>query len=127
MNYNVICPYCKKPANLVGGFEVYPHRKDLLHLQFYKCTNGCDAYVGCCKNTTEPLGTLANEETRLARRTAHLVFDDIWKLGLVNRSKLYKQLSLYMKLHRNETHIAMFDKDQCKQVAKFIDKLIEEL
>lgn len=40
------CPYCGKPAQLVGGDVIYPHREDLHEKKFWLCTP-CNAYVGC--------------------------------------------------------------------------------
>lgn len=39
---SVICDYCDKPAELVTGAEVYPHRPDLHHKKFWLC-KPCDA------------------------------------------------------------------------------------
>ena len=70
----VLCNYCGKPAQLHGGKDVYPHRKDLVERKFWVCWS-CDAWVGCHLggNGEEPLGELANEELRAARISAHSV------------------------------------------------------
>ena len=44
------CPYCDKQSTLVNGETIYPHRKDLYKLYFYRCRT-CDAYVGVHKET----------------------------------------------------------------------------
>ena len=45
---SVDCDYCQKPAELVTGATIYPHRNDLAHLRFWRCVP-CEAYVGCHK------------------------------------------------------------------------------
>lgn len=75
----VICSYCNKPAELVTGKEIYPHRPDLYPKKFWRC-RPCTAYVGCHKpnagygDGTRPLGRLANAELRAAKSAAHAAF-----------------------------------------------------
>lgn len=61
----MICDYCNKDAELVGGDIIYPHRPDLYELKFYYCAV-CEAWCGCHRGTTKPLGRLANAELRQA-------------------------------------------------------------
>ncbi|MFV9178163.1 zinc-finger-containing protein, partial [Serratia marcescens] len=46
INRLVTCDYCGKPAALVRGFVIYPHRKDLANGYYWSC-DPCGAYVGC--------------------------------------------------------------------------------
>lgn len=76
----VCCDYCGRPARLVGGAEVYPHRPDLSSKRFWLC-RPCDAWVGCHPKAeprrgglgdgTVPLGRLANADLRRAKQRAH--------------------------------------------------------
>ena len=111
------CPYCGGEVHRVKGKVIYPHRKDLMHLDFILCTP-CNAYVGCHVKTGEPLGRLANKELRAAKMKAHAEFDPIWQNEDISRSKAYEWLSGKMGLHKNYTHIGMFDVEQCEQVVK---------
>ena len=111
------CPYCNKPAKLVNGTTIYPHRPDLANRRFYLCLP-CDAYVGTHENGI-PFGTLANKELRKMRSEAHKEFDDIWKLGALSRTKAYQRLQQYMKLSEQQCHIGMFNIQQCQQVLEF--------
>jgi hypothetical protein len=47
---------------------------------------------------------------------AHDAFDPLWKEGRMKRKEAYKWLSERMGLHVNDTHIGMFDADQCRRV-----------
>ena len=109
------CPYCGGDAELSTGHKVYPHRPDLASLKIWACFP-CDAWVGTHKNSGEPLGRLANAELRMAKRKAHAAFDPLWKSGQMSRKKAYALLSEKMGLTPDETHIGMFDVEQCKTV-----------
>ena len=111
------CPYCGNDAELSTGHKVYPHRSDLANLKIWACFP-CDAWVGTHKNspTHAPLGRLANAELRMAKRKAHAAFDPLWKSGQMSRKKAYALLSEKMGLTPDETHIGMFDVEQCKTV-----------
>ena len=82
-------------ARLTDGAEVYPHRKDLAGLPFWKC-DACGNYVGChhkTANRTQPLGVIATPEIKKARQDIHAVLDPIWKSGKMKRASLYKRIS----------------------------------
>lgn len=115
----MICPYCGSDAELTTGHKVYPHRPDLAHLKIWACLP-CDAWVGTHKNspTHAPLGRMANAELRRAKMAAHAAFDPIWKSGRMSRSKAYALLASLMNLPKQDTHIGMFDVQQCKQVVE---------
>ncbi len=73
------CPACNAIARLASGAEIYSHRADLAAKPVWKCDD-CGAYVGCHPDTTEPLGTPAGPELRLARMKLHEeMIDPLWK------------------------------------------------
>ena len=67
--------------------------------------------------------TPADEETRKARIKAHDAFDPLWKFGRYRRTQLYKKLADFMGLGDKETHIGMFDKEQCARVIEFVEQV----
>lgn len=121
---SVICPYCGKLAQLVSGSTIYPHRRDLSHLKFWRC-DPCGAYVGCHKNSTRhvPLGRLANAELRAWKQQAHFNFDPLWKSGRMKRREAYAWLAVQMKIDFKDCHIGMFNVEQCKDVVRIIAAL----
>ena len=119
---NPICPYCGLESLLVKGDKIYPHRKDLYNLNFYYC-NMDNAYVGCHKGTTKPLGRLANAELRKWKSEAHKVFDELWKGGYMSRSMAYANLAKEMNIDVEDCHIGMFNINQCKQAIEIAYKL----
>lgn len=117
----VVCPYCKKPAKLITGEQMYPHRPDLYEKSFYRC-NPCDAHVGCHPGTQNPLGRMADSFLRAAKMKAHAAFDPIWKDGAMKRGSAYAWLSDQLGIDKKDCHIGMFDVDMCKKVVDVCSK-----
>jgi hypothetical protein len=89
----------------------------------------CDAYVGVHKSGHMeglPLGTLANAETRKARRQAHEFFDPLWEAKIEReecskrsaRNKAYKWLADQLGIEKKDCHISMFQKEECERVVE---------
>lgn len=57
----------------VQGDVIYKRRPDLKDKNFFLCVD-CNAYVGCHKNGS-PLGTVANENLRKMRSSAHRLIE----------------------------------------------------
>jgi hypothetical protein len=74
----------------------------------YRCVP-CDARVGMHPFTNIPLGTLANEELRRARRSVKDKFEAIFKDGHMTRTEAYTLLSKTMGIDRNQCHFGMFE------------------
>jgi len=117
---HAICPYCDTPAALVEhGDDLYPYRRDFGHL--WACR--CGAYVGCHPGTILPLGRLADNDLRAAKKLAHAVFDPIWQVGIKNNFKArdarregYAWLAERMGIDASQCHIGWFDLAQCQRV-----------
>ncbi len=132
----VACPYCDRPAALVGGAAIYPHRPDLFGLKFWQC-EPCDAYVGCHKAGSwrfergqkirhtgiEPLGRLADATLRAAKQRAHAAFDPLWKAGRMSRPEAYAWLASALGISVDNCHIGMFDVDGCGAVVAAVASL----
>ena len=86
---------CDVEAVLVTGAEIYPHRKDLAELPFWRCPT-CQNYVGCHHKTadrTRPLGNIPTQELRDIRQRIHRILDPLWETGMWQRTTLYSHLS----------------------------------
>lgn len=97
MNRKIYCCGCgcAVDARLTYGSEIYPHRKDLVALPFWKC-DVCGNSVGChhkTKNPTEPLGVIATPEIKRARQHIHQILDPIWKSGRMKRGAIYAEIA----------------------------------
>ena len=121
-----ICRYCGNEVVFVSNSEVYG--KEYFGGKIYLCRN-CTAYVGTHKGTDIPLGTLANEELRKARNLAHMYFDKLWrgKTRQDTRYNMYGWLAKKMNLPREETHIAMFEKEQCEKVVELAKERLKNV
>jgi hypothetical protein len=120
------CPYCREPAERVLGLAIYPHRPDLAGRVFFRC-RPCQAYVGTHRATGLPLGTLANLETRRARRDCHAVFDPMWKLGYVSRGHAYRLLAERLGMTSAQCHISHWQADECRRALPVIAALRDEV
>lgn len=118
MEKPTICRYCGSLVVYTSNAEIYG--KEYGTGKCYLCRN-CRAFVGVHPGTDTPLGTLANEELREWRKEAHFWFDRIWKkpTRITTRYNAYGYLARKMGLPREETHIGMFEIEQCKKVIEF--------
>lgn len=113
------CDYCHKPARLTTGREIYSRRMELWRKKIWFCSP-CQAWVGCHDGTEKPLGRLANAELRQAKIQAHAAFDPLWQRGGMSRREAYGLLSAKMGIPREDTHIGMFDLEQCRKVIEVL-------
>ena len=117
----VYCDYCGHEAALVDDSEIYG--RSFGHTA-YLCRN-CGAYVGCHGRTDKPLGRLADAALRSWKVKAHVAFDQLWvhrsSPFYHRRNAAYAWLAEKMGLPIAETHIGMFDIEQCQQVIKITD------
>ena len=82
-------------ARLTNGSEVYPHRRDLASLPFWRCDT-CQNFVGChhkTKQPTKPLGCIPTPEIKRARSHIHRILDPIWKRGKMERREVYIRIA----------------------------------
>jgi len=121
----VDCGECGKPAGLVTGEIVYPHRPDLHGKAFWRCA-GCLAYVGCHDGTYRPKGSPCGPETRAARIAAHAAFDPLWRRKIardgcaqsVARGAGYRWLAERLGIDPEACHIGMMDAATARRVVE---------
>lgn len=113
------CPYCQTEVTLVTGQRIYPRSRKFWNLAFHLCER-CGAYA-------PPGRTLANEELRRLRGTAHFFFDRIWKEGLKKRGACYAELRERFGLSAEEGHIGSAREDMCRKIIVFAQEWYKEL
>lgn len=105
------CNICGSPVKFTDSIEVYHTRS---YGNIYLCVNAkCGARVGVHKDNNYPLGTLADEATRKARKKAHAMFDRLWKGKKLDRKDAYKEMQKIMGMSEEEAHIGRFSVEQC--------------
>lgn len=115
----VKCSYCGEQAVLVTGKEIYPNMPHLFSKRIWSC-RPCEAYVGTHQNSDAvPLGTLAKAPLRRLRNETHATFDPLWKSGEMSRREAYEWLSEKMNKPFDDTHVAMFTEEECRQAISF--------
>lgn len=128
MKDNDICRYCGGIIKLVPAQAVYGESTKRLGMTgqyLYQCQN-CNARVGCHKDTTRPLGNVANEVLRLKRMETHRVFDTHWKRRRMSRTEAYRWLAGELHLTEGCAHIGGFEMDQCQKVIELCEKMENE-
>ncbi len=125
VNNMIYCCGCneKIEARLTNGKEIYPHRKDLYDLPFWKC-DACGNFVGChhkTKNRTNPLGCIPTPEIKKARQHIHRILDPIWKSGRISRNEIYSKLSEKLGWKYHTANIRSVEE------AREIYKMVKEL
>ncbi len=125
MEKPTICRYCGSPVVYTSNAEIYG--REYGEGKCYLCRN-CRAFVGVHPGTDIPLGTLANEELRRYRKTAHFYFDQIWMkpLRITTRYKAYDWLSKQLGISKEYTHIGMFEKEECLKTIELSQARIEK-
>lgn len=125
MEKPTICRYCGSPVVYTSNAEIYG--REYGEGKCYLCRN-CRAFVGVHPGTDIPLGTLANEELRRYRKTAHFYFDQIWMqpLRITTRYKAYGWLSKQLGISKEYTHIGMFEKEECVKTIELSQARIEK-
>jgi hypothetical protein len=108
-----VCPYCHKQAQFFASSKRFYHGRNYGPL--WACTD-CNAWVGCHKGTTKPLGRLADAELRQAKVLAHAAFDPVWGKDRTRRRAAYSWLAEKLGIPREECHIGMFDVPTCQRV-----------
>lgn len=108
-----VCRYCGGPVVFTDSSILYGGRS---YGSIYLCLN-CNASVGVHRGTNEPLGTLANSILRRKRAQAHTAFDTWWKSRHISRDAAYRWLARQMGIPPKQAHIALFEAEQCEQVA----------
>jgi hypothetical protein len=116
------CRFCNSKVKYTTHAEIYGGRTFSDWPFIYLCTNeSCKASVGVHAGTTHPLGTLADNKTKSARKAAHAAFDPIWKSQPNKgkaRAEAYKWLAEKLDIERWRCHISWFDVDFCQLVVK---------
>jgi len=85
----------------------------------------CDITQGCDRRGN-PLGAQSDAPTRDARKSAHRVFDVLWKHGRMTRTEAYAWLADQLGLSQEQTHIRLFDVPTCMKVISVVQEALKQ-
>ena len=108
--------------------DVLEHISQELHSQLlYVCSHypECDAYVRTHKGTKIPVGSMANQELRNLRKTAHHYFDQLYKSGYMTKDDAYYWLSSIIDAPMSKAHIGYLSEYYCKEVIEKSKEYLE--
>lgn len=120
------CRFCQGRVNYVNNSEVYGKSFGKWPYLYLCSSSSCKAFVGVHPGTKIPLGTLADEATRRARKEAHSAFDQLWQGGRMKRGEAYHWLAKELRIERWRCHMAWFDAPMCRRVVKICQGYLKE-
>ena len=119
------CPYCGGWTRTIDSALIYNGQGFGWVVACAKWP-ACQAWVGCHRGTTNPLGRLADYELRKAKMEAHSWCDRLWKKKYRmqqaeahrRRTEAYAWLAKAMGLRVKECHIGWFDIEKYREVVR---------
>lgn len=108
------CPFCGGAVAYVDHAEIYNGRRFGDWPYMLACLS-CDAYVGLHPHTDIPLGTLADQDLRDARKAGKEAFYELMRERGWSRSEAYQWLGQQLRLNVNRCHWGWFDERQCER------------
>lgn len=121
----VECPHCRSSVSIANNSEIYG--REYGDWPWAYLCDGCGAYVGMHPFTAIPLGTLANEEQRRARKICKADFEALWKTGRLTRDEAYAQLAAHMGIEKEACHFGWFGVEECHKAAAWAKVRYKEL
>ena len=112
------CEYCLSEVVLVRNSVIYGREYGKWPYA-YRCT-GCRASVGVHPDTDLPLGTLADQDTKDARKAAKALFHTVQNIHIPGKDKFEKRDRSYQWLSKvtgippEECHFSMFTYDRAQ-------------
>lgn len=108
------CPVCEgREVRYARHAEIY-YGREYGDWPWALLCDGCRAYVGLHPFTGIPLGTLANEVTREARKQAKTCFYAYMRNANKSRSEAYADLAEAMGVPFAKCHFGWFDQARCR-------------
>ena len=108
-----LCPYCGARVELKTHLEVYG--AEYGEWPFMYACGGCKARVGLHPFTAIPLGTLADQETREARKRCKPAFTRLTEKREWSRHQAYAWLAEQLGIPLAGCHWGMFDVATCER------------
>ncbi|WP_074139080.1 zinc-finger-containing protein [Enterobacter kobei] len=114
------CRFCSGHVRVGTHEEVYG--RDYGDWPYVYLCESCRAYVGMHPFTSIPLGTLADQRTRDARKKCKPAFERLWKSGRMTRSEAYEWLAGKLGIPVGECHFGWFTPEQCEEAERICNQ-----
>lgn len=118
------CDNCKSKNVILTTNSVLYRNSTGRWPYIYYCLD-CKASVSCHKNSSVPMGKMADCKTKRLRKKAHRAFDKIWQSKLMTRKKAYEWLSKQLCIEQEKCHISLLSKEQLNETIKISELLME--
>lgn len=122
-----ICHHCGSPVKLANNSTIYGREFGDWPWVYLCCNRTCGAYVGMHPKTDIPLGTLADAQTREARKRAKAEFNPLWESKRLDRGQAYSRLAAKMGIPVTECHFGWFTVHQCREATLAAREIHQEL
>jgi hypothetical protein len=121
------CPYCKGKVGIAHHEYIYSGKSFGDWPWVYACDDfeDCRSYVGIHPFTDIPLGTIADYETRQARKECKASFMNYCALTPKSRSGAYAALAAEMEIDEAECHFGWFSAEQCREAQSAALRLLD--
>lgn len=117
------CRFCGSPLELVSKQVVYPAAP--AKTMIYRCNrDACDSYISCREGTDIAIGSVANRDTRLARREAHASINTLVDSGRMNKHEAYAWMQHLLSLPYTRRGIGWLDEHECKVVVREVREIL---
>ncbi|MDX7766138.1 zinc-finger-containing protein [Aeromonas caviae] len=117
------CRFCGSPLELVSKQVVYPAAP--AKTMIYRCNrDACDSYISCREGTDIAIGSVANRDTRLARREAHASINTLIDSGRMNKHEAYAWMQHLLSLPYTRRGIGWLDEHECKVVVREVREIL---
>jgi len=115
-----ICNICESNKITLETNDVIYNGVQYGNYPFIYLCNDCRSYVGIHPNSNSPLGTLANNEMRQARKRVKFKFIEWYMSKGFSRNKAYSILAKELNIPKEECHFGWFDVKKCNDAEKII-------
>lgn len=118
------CDLCQSShVELVENSEVYGGRTYGYWPYVYLCRD-CGARVGLHSCTDIPLGTMADQALRKARKDCKEPFEKIWQSDAMNRDQAYQWLAKNLGISIKYCHFGLFNIEQCLRARELCEQYL---
>lgn len=125
----VTCEHCGSHVDLKRHREIYKDGQEFGDWPFNYVCRGCGARVGLHPYTPYPLGSLATEAMRDARKRCKAAFENLWRgpRAVMTRREAYDWLASQLGIEPAQCHWGLFDVALCERAKVVCVKQLHQM